>query len=69
MTRGNWENDGRALKDSLQAWRAQLKFTRQKAADKLGVPLNTLNGWIVGRPCRHELMVRRLMTCIATRDE
>ncbi len=38
---------------------------RQRAAEELRTPDATLKGWLDGRPCRHEALVRRAMTLIA----
>ena len=34
---------------------------RQKAADALGIPLSTFDGWCAGRPPQHEKIVRMAM--------
>ncbi len=38
--------------------------SRMRAAEELRVAGKTLAGWMDGRPCSHEAMVRRLMSLI-----
>lgn len=55
--------------DALRAWRDGHKWTRQQAADYLGVSERTLEGWERGRSAGPaEGPVRRMMDISSTRD-
>jgi Predicted transcriptional regulator len=50
------------LADDLRTWRLALGWTRKQAAEFLGVPLRTLEGWEQGRrKPDQEGPIRRLM--------
>lgn len=50
--------------DHLKSWHHRKGWGRQKAANMLGVPVSTYNGWCSGRPCQTETTIRKLMACI-----
>ena len=48
----------------LRAWIKRMGYTRARAAEALGVPKSTLDGWCAGRPCVLEGAIRKLMDAI-----
>lgn len=50
------------LAEDLRSWRLALGWTRQQAADYLGVPLRTFEGWEQGRRKPHGFgAIKKLM--------
>ena len=64
MNTTNYTTSPKNLGELLQEWRREIGFTRPSAAQALAVPLPTFNGWIAGKPCGKEKMVRLLMQSI-----
>lgn len=61
----NYETSRAKFANLLQTWRAEMGLTRPAAAEALGVPHNTLEGWFAGRTCGHEKSFRKLMNYMA----
>ena len=49
---------------AIQDWRARLGVTRNQAAALLLTPRSTLDGWIAGKSCRYDGLVRTAMRLI-----
>jgi DNA-binding transcriptional regulator YiaG len=43
------------------AWRNSLDLTREQAAELMGVPVRTVEGWELGRPPQHPDLILRMM--------
>ncbi len=67
----DYETDPRPLADCLKDFAARINDgktygARPKAAKELRAPEATLKGWMDGRPCGHEAMLRRLMSLLVS---
>ena len=59
-----YENSATPFPAALQNWRAEMGLTRREAARTLGVRATTFEGWLAGRRCGQEAVIRKLMDCI-----
>ena len=48
----------------LKAWTKRMGYTRAQAAEALGAPFTTFEGWCAGRQPAMEGMARRLMAML-----
>ena len=59
-----WQDDPRPLTECLAAFRQKHGWTRNDLAAQLCTSRSTLDGWLAGRACRHEAMVRLVMALL-----
>ena len=52
---------------TLQKWRARLGVSQASAAELLGVPVRTLQGWEIGRPIQYPLLLSLACSAILKR--
>ena len=60
----DWQSDPRPLAACLAAMRHARGWTRNELAAQLCTPRSTLDGWLAGRVCGHEAMVRLVMVLL-----
>ena len=65
----SWQTDPRPLAECLTALRNKRGWTRNQLAAQLQMPRSTLDGWLAGRACRHEVMVRLAMTRLDAKSQ
>ena len=61
----DWEDDARSFRDCLRDWTKRHGYTRDAAAEALGVSTHAWHRWaMAGQPVKLETTLRRLMTCL-----
>lgn len=53
--------------ETLKAWRSRLGLTQASAAEALGVPKRTLEGWEAGRDMNHPKLVGLACAAVSKR--